>query len=541
MRATGIRFVAGLALLAAVLVLHGELASAAPLAPVKISGDLAVSPYSRSASLSPDGKMAVFMAAAASSPEQLYVAPLDGSAPPLKISRFFNSSYISYFITADSRRVVYFNGTHVLSSPLDTGVDVQLDSVTSGPSSTIYCVAADQSFIVYRNGLQGTFYRVPIAGGTPTPVGPTLPNGRTYGYPFGVLADNDTLVFLADLDTVGVLDFYRASLTGNTAPVRLNATSALPGGYQTFFMVPGSDRFVLDTNLSSSGDRDWYALSASGGTPELIYHDEVPGTEIRPIARQYSPDGQTMIFGVACPTSLPVTGECSQANSSSSLQAVLAWPVSGGPVRRLTPPELNNLQWTFTVAGNPPRLIVTTYTSLLYGTTDLYSIGLDASDVASVTASIPGQRMISTVLALPSPDRLAFFTTSGDSLSGQNSQTVYTSTLAGGALTALTDPSFGLGSIGSFSLQPDGASLLFVRSDNLPGSPSASFLYQLSLHGGANGPLLSSPYDATPAGRLQPGISGSQILYTAGSSLYVYGEPVMRYVLALPAVLNTGR
>lgn len=209
--------------------------------------------------LGPDGTRAVYRADPVAGSYDIFNVPLDGSAAPVKLNGQIPPYYEgvhSYGFSPDGLRVVYvatqdadaFLELH--SAAIDGSGEVQLDEppILDALYFSIFEVSTS-GFVVYSAGddMQGKveLYSVPLMGGS-APVklnGQLIDEGDVF-YRFTLTSDGSRVVFAADDLVDHRLELFSAPVDGTSPAVRLsgNTTEGSDPGFQ---LDPGGSRVVF--------------------------------------------------------------------------------------------------------------------------------------------------------------------------------------------------------------------------------------------------------------------------------------------------------
>ena len=239
--------------------------------------------------ISPDGARVVFLQATTSSVSELWSAPIDGSAPPVKLNTTLvsggsvtgSSSFGRGFaLSPDSTRVVYradqdVDERHELFSvPIAGGTPVRLHAVPSGSRDvdagiyTSFRIAPDGLVLFRANHAVSTrfdLYSVPLDGSA----APTLLTGAVGGAgnvwdrPFEFAPNGSDVVFL--FHALPELQLWAVPRTGGT-PRRLSPDLPFDVSVWNFGFVPGSEDILFTLSDPSSTER-LYQVPISAARP----------------------------------------------------------------------------------------------------------------------------------------------------------------------------------------------------------------------------------------------------------------------------------
>ena len=166
--------------------------------PVKLSpgaGDVVPAGAQTGPVISPDGSTVVYLSDHASNDDiELYSVSIDGG-PSTKLNTTLaaDEDVERFAVSPDGTTVVYwtiqgspFNPLQLLSVPIGGGPSTQLNVA---PAEDIvlppFAITPDSQFVIYRSGL---FYKVPLGGGTATPL-------SGWGSEYRLAADGRVVIF----------------------------------------------------------------------------------------------------------------------------------------------------------------------------------------------------------------------------------------------------------------------------------------------------------------------------------------------------------
>ena len=229
---------------------------------------------------------------------ELFSVPADGSSAPVKLSGPFSSNgdiqHIALFqtplyaITPDGERVVFVadpNGVtqEIFSAPIDgSAAPVKLSpSVVGDKNVSILCpfqISADGTRVVYQadHDTDGVFeiYSVPVdASSSAVKLNAALPGGgQVITGEFRISADSSRVVFLADQDVNDVFELYSAPLDGSASAVKISGALVSGGEVLRGFVIsPDGSRVVYRADQSVDGAVQLYSVLVDGSqAPDLI-------------------------------------------------------------------------------------------------------------------------------------------------------------------------------------------------------------------------------------------------------------------------------
>jgi Tol biopolymer transport system component len=241
-----------------------------------------------------DGQRVVFLSRAlphdSNTPEQLFVAPVDGSTPAVLVSGTpveRGDVDWAFTLTPDGARVVYRADATVderfelYSAPLDgssvpsaiSGVLVEGGDVLKGHSSDGPLITPDSRFAVYRADAEidgrAELFRASVDGTQP-PVklsGPIV-NGGGVEPRFLLTADGQRAVFVADRLVDQRFELFSSSLDGNALPVRLNGELTPGGDVSRFALTPDGSQVVYLADALKDERQELFVASTLGARGE---------------------------------------------------------------------------------------------------------------------------------------------------------------------------------------------------------------------------------------------------------------------------------
>ncbi len=327
---------------------------------MKLSGALVAGGAVHDFLVSPDSSRVAYRAEQdADGVVELYSAPADGSAAPVRISG-------------------------ALAPFGDVAAALQ-------PGATSYAISSDGATVVFRADANADevfeLFRVPIGGGSgATRVNPALLGGGDVTL-FRLGPDGQRLAYAADQEVDEGFEVYGAPVVGTGTPVKLSGTPAAFQSVRTLAIRPASDRIAFLLQVGNDAEIRSAPLDGSAG-PLLLEH--VTGRRIDDL--QIAADGVRVVYATGS------TDGLSGAFVPLDLRSV---PLCGGasPVRLDDPggvpapvryPSLGVASAPFVISGDSSRVL---YVWGSAGETDLagqglYSVPIDRS--ASPVAIVSG-------------------------------------------------------------------------------------------------------------------------------------------------------
>ncbi len=211
---------------------------------------------------------------------ELFVAPTDGSAPPLRLNAPMPPprDVTAFALAPDGTRVVYLADQAVdqtfelfsariegslppvrLHPALAAGQDVESD----------FQISSDSRRVVYRADVlvdwQAELFSVPIDASRP-PVqlnGTLVSGGRVQDY--RISPDGKRVVYMADQQTYGVVELFSTPIQGSLGRVKLSRP-LVPGGDVWSFQISADSRTVAFTAARDAAPPPWQP-GPPGGNP----------------------------------------------------------------------------------------------------------------------------------------------------------------------------------------------------------------------------------------------------------------------------------
>jgi len=285
-------------------------------APHKLSGTLV--PGGRvvdgSFSTTPDGASAVYLAEAETvGVVELYRAPIDGHSAPVKLSGNLVSggdvrsvyANVGPRVSADGRHVVYTadarsdERVELFVAPVDGSAAprrLSAELVAGGDVQAVFELTPDARRVLYRADARVDerfeLFSVPIDGSAaPARVGPELaPAGDVIR--FQLAPDGTTVLVLADVEGAGVLELFASPVFPGRGTVRL----ALPAGSSAFSspIAVAAGRVLCQVDLAGDGGSALLALPLDGGPGMRLDWAMQRGAGVQSF--QVSADGTTVVY-----------------------------------------------------------------------------------------------------------------------------------------------------------------------------------------------------------------------------------------------------
>jgi Tol biopolymer transport system component len=106
--------------------------------------------------ITPDGTRVAFRAAPSGGGFRLHMVPLDGSRPPIRLTRPDESVLFDFRLTADGRMLVYRSGEYDISDTTGELFQVSIDGtrlpvrIGRGPTATVFDLDAEGTHVLHR-------------------------------------------------------------------------------------------------------------------------------------------------------------------------------------------------------------------------------------------------------------------------------------------------------------------------------------------------------------------------------------------------------
>ena len=284
--------------------------------------------------LDPASSRVVYLATA-SGGYRLYSVPLDGSQSEVMLSPSFivTASVLEGFqISPDSARVVFRSpsGTSALrelfSAPIDGSAPaVKLNGalVTNGGTQWSFAISPDSASVVYCTDQESSrteLYVVPIGGGTPLKLNHTVTGGAGIELEFGISPDGERVVYRRRPH------LYSVPIDRSQEPIQLSQT-VTHIGVRDFRFLPGGHSLVYRSDPVTDGEWNYYRVPVAGGAAPLLLNDPAfpaaessagPSFEITPDGEWllYSTDRLTNGYNLRAAATMPGSAASFRVNAS---------------------------------------------------------------------------------------------------------------------------------------------------------------------------------------------------------------------------------
>jgi Tol biopolymer transport system component len=217
---------------------------------------------------------------------ELFSAPIDGASPAQRLNPPFAADRDVLFITlrlSAAGRVLYVADQdaadvfELYSVPSDASASaVKLNPALGGALDVVQGdFSTDGQTVVYRadQSVDGVveLYRVPSDGSLPAVKlnGPIV-GGSSGVSEFQITADDETVLYLAEQDTLGVPELYRVPLDAGSAAVRVHDPLAAPGRvYSGFRAGSDGDDVVYRARVDAADVQELFAAPPDGSHAPL--------------------------------------------------------------------------------------------------------------------------------------------------------------------------------------------------------------------------------------------------------------------------------
>lgn len=252
---------------------HFELFSAptdGSAAPVRLNATLTQhGDVSDRFALSPDGLHVAFLADGhTNTVDELYCAPVDGSAPAARVSTYAAVEFVTVFrFTPDSTRLV-FQGR------------------TSDQRDELWCV--------------------PLDGSSALEVSASMPPGGNPFDNFSISPDSTLLVYVADAVTEGVPEIFSAPLDASAPAVKLSTTPVAEGAMREYALTPDGTRVVYRADQDTAGVFELYSVPIDGSAAAVRISRAPLAGQVDFSSSALAPDGAYVVMARTSGPGTPV-------------------------------------------------------------------------------------------------------------------------------------------------------------------------------------------------------------------------------------------
>jgi Tol biopolymer transport system component len=404
---------------------------------------------------------------------ELYRVPIaGGAAVKLNGPLAAGSQILDFTLSPDNRYVVYRasvgvnNGSNLFSVPLAGGAATQLNApLVNNANIREYTISPDSSRMVYRmlqfidnvGNIVEELYSVPLTGGTPILLNPSLPNGSMIDK-FVVTNDSRQVFFRVNTGST-YRDLYRVALAGGDATKLLGE---LPVDY-----------FGLDFSLSPNNSHVVIQLFKRRAVAPPIAPALVPPPGPPPIGELYSMTlmGSTLtklwdptiiksVGGyIISPDSSHVIFSAEQKDSD--IPNIYSVPIGGGTLTKLnTLPPPGGVA-SFMVSPDSSRVV-------LQSGSFIFSVPLAGGSATRLNGSVPADSQMARSAISPDSSRVVY-----TQCTWQDWQNIgvrcnlFSVPLTGGESTKLNPASEQDGQVSGFQISPDSSRVIYVAGQQV--------------------------------------------------------------------------
>lgn len=262
---------------------HFELFSAptdGSAAPVRLNATLTQhGDVSDRFALSPDGLHVAFLADGhTNTVDELYCAPVDGSAPAARVSTHAAVEFVTVFrFTPDSTRLVFQGRTsdqrdELWCVPLDgsSALEVSASMPPGGNPFDNFSISPDSTLLVYvadavTEGVPEIF-SAPLDASAPAVKLSTTPVAEGAMREYALTPDGTRVVYRADQDTAGVFELYSVPIDGSAAAARISRAPLADADVEEGFGFTPAGDVVYRADHDTDNARDLFLVPADGST-----------------------------------------------------------------------------------------------------------------------------------------------------------------------------------------------------------------------------------------------------------------------------------
>ncbi len=344
------------------------------LPPIQLNGPLvpggSTYPTAGLVQISPDGQWVVYLADQdTNNRNELFGVPIDGSLPAVKlhapIPSFSLYAVTSFAIAPQSDRVVFsgdldaFAEIELYSAPIDGSAGpVKLNHALTGGDVLDFQIGSRGDRVVYHTQIAPSFvqelFSVPLdlSGPAVELNGPLVPGGNVVRSgsslsPFLISPDGARVVYQADQEVNERFEIYGVPIDGSAPPVKLNGPLVSGGdvapssfNYLAFRITSDGSRVVYSADQEQDDLFELFSASIAGGSSSIkLSGPSVPagdvGCKSSPCPSEpfdLSPDGAWVVYFADSITPFRVELFAAPTDGSSSAVRLNAPLVAGGAV-----------------------------------------------------------------------------------------------------------------------------------------------------------------------------------------------------------------
>lgn len=330
----------------------------------------------------------------------LWSVPIDRSAPPVRVTSTepLHQLVMTARFTPDSTLVIFLadigeNGRGLFAVPVRGGAPVPLHPTLDAGVETFvqdWRTSADSSVVIMHvSGFstnQWQLYGIPVEGGTAIRLNADLQSsGNVTGFGFGAGAD---VIYWGDQELDREIEIYRVPRLGGRVTKLSHESAAGRTGAQEVTITP--DRSHVFYTAPVADDRVLYVVPAAGGVPRPLTTPIQDGFDTRITRLGTTPDGEFVVY---------VQAELDQNddNSQSTSELVIQHR-SGGAATRLNATAPDGLfRGTYEIGGSGDVVFLL---DVIAGHTEPQ---LQSVDISGVQAPQPTPTPAPTVAPSPTP------------------------------------------------------------------------------------------------------------------------------------------
>ncbi|MBI24582.1 MAG: hypothetical protein CMN05_13490 [Roseibacillus sp.] len=420
------------------------------------------------AQVSPDGNTVVYIADQdTNGVGELYSVPLgNGDVTKLSDSLVEAGDVWHFEISSDSSTVVYVanqdtaNVFELYSVPIHGGVPTKIHAplhLFGDQGVRDYQISPDGSTVLFTadfNASSETYglYRVPINGGTVSPIAGPLAAGREFE-DFMISPDGSVVVYRADQDTDDYPELYSVSIEGGLT-IKISSGSWFPfgNGVEDFKISPDSSTVVYLRDVFAT---EVYSVPITGGTSIRLNGSLPAGSGPFPVGNvqdfEISADSTTVVYRAD--------------QDDDEIYEIYGAPIYGGPSTKLNSGLVPGGDVSDFQISEDSSTVVYVADQDDNGVTELYSVATgggattrlnrnlaDGGDVRSFQISLDS----STVIYRADQDE-------------DNDYELYHVAIDGGTVSKINAPLVENGDVSGFVISPDNSTVIYSVDQDTDG------------------------------------------------------------------------
>jgi len=438
--------------------------------------------------MSPDGAWVVYVADQDEDGiNELYSVPTGGpatAATKLNPVLVMDGNVIinNFQISADNSTVVYLadqdtdgvielysvpiDGSEVatrLNPYLDEGESVSGGFQISLDSSTVVYIAQQDTVGVVE------LYSVPIGGGTAIKLNPVLATGGGVSGGFQISLDSSTVVYLADQDTFAVFELYSVLIDGSVAATKLNPNLVPDENVTDFKISPYDSRVVYVADQDIDEVFEIYSVPIGGPATAAtkLNPDMIPGIQVFPTF-QFSADSSTVVYQADQDT-----------DGVFELYSVL---IDGSVAATKLNPDLNMGQnaTNFKISPDGLQVVYQVDQAISDSVVELYSVPIDGTTSATkLNPDLDMGESVSGGVQISANSSTVVYKADQDT---DGVEELYSVPIGGGTATKLNDPLVMDGDVRTgYQISPDNTRVVYRADQDMLGDVE---LYSVPIGGG---------------------------------------------------------